>query len=240
MKLLVLIYGMLCYLLFLGTFLYLIGFVESILVPKNINMGAPGTFLEVIAIDLGLILLFGVSHSVMARPAFKAELTKFIHPAAERSSFVLVASLSLCLLFWLWRPLTRTIWAFDGLLGSLVFVISLIGWIIALYSTFLIDHFDLFGVRQVWLHFCSIEYSARPFVVRGLYRFCRHPLMLGFLIAFWFTPHMTYGHLLFTVAMTAYIIVGIWHEERDLEKHLGDDYLQYKQRTAMLFPWITR
>lgn len=240
MKLLILVYGTLSYLVFFGSFLYLIGFVESIVVPKNINMGPPGTFLEVIAIDLGLIALFGVSHSVMARPAFKEQLTKVIHPAAERSTFVLVASLSLCLMFWLWRPLTRVIWSFDGLLGTIIFTISMIGWVIVLYSTFLIDHFDLFGMRQVWLHFCSIEYSASPFVVRGLYKFCRHPLMLGFLIAFWFTPNMTYGHLLFAVAMSAYIFIGIWHEERDLEKHLGDDYLQYRQRTTMLFPWISK
>lgn len=235
-KLLVLVYGIVAYAAFLGTILYMIGFVGGVLVPKNIDMGIQNSLIEAVIIDLALILLFGVSHSVMARPAFKEKLTKFIPHAAERSTFVMVANVSFLILFWQWRPINTVMWSSSSPISELLFGISMVGWVIVFWSTFLIDHFDLFGLRQVWLNFRGVEYSSRPFVLRGLYRFVRHPLMLGFLIAFWFSPTMTLGHFLFASAMTVYILIGIYYEERDLAKMLGDDYLRYRGETSMIFP----
>lgn len=240
MKVLMLAYGTLAYLAFLCTILYMIGFVEGVLVPKDINAGVAEPLPMVMLIDVALVMLFGVSHSVMARPDFKQLLTKFIPAAAERSTFVLVANVVFMLLFWQWRPAVDVIWSFSGLIAALLFCISISGWILVFWSTFLIDHFDLFGLRQVWLNFRGVEYSAHPFVVRGLYKYVRHPLMLGFLIAFWFTPLMTVGHLIFAIAMTIYIYIGVIHEERDLAKFLGDDYFLYREQTSMIFPWAKR
>ncbi len=235
-KLLVLVYGIVAYAAFLCTILYMIGFVGGVLVPKNIDMGIQNSLIETVIIDLALILLFGVSHSVMARPAFKEKLTKFIPHAAERSTFVMVANVSFLILFWQWRPINTPMWSSSSPISELLFGISMVGWVIVFWSTFLIDHFDLFGLRQVWLNFRGVEYSSRPFVLRGLYRFVRHPLMLGFLIAFWFAPAMTLGHFLFAAAMTVYILIGIYYEERDLAKMLGEDYSRYKEQTSMIFP----
>lgn len=240
MKLLILAYGTLTYVLAMGTILYMIGFVDCLLVPKNIDMGVPGALPEVILTNVALVALFGVSHSVMARPAFKERLIKFIPAAAERSTFVLVASIVFVLLYWQWRPEGTLLWSFSGAVGVLLFGISMLGWVIVFWSTFLIDHFDLFGMRQVWLNYRGIEYSASPFVVRGLYKYVRHPLMLGFLLAFWSAPIMTLGHLLFAIAMTVYILIGVFHEERDLSKSLGESYLQYKEETSMIVPWRMR
>ncbi len=239
-RLLILAYGVIAYGAFLCTILYLIGFVSGVIVPKNIDMGIPGPLAEAIFVDLILVLLFGVTHSVMARPAFKERVTKFIPDAAERSTFVLVASVVLAILFWQWQPIDTLIWSSDPPLNWLLLGVSMLGWVIVFWSTFLIDHFDLFGLRQVWLYYRGLEYSARPFVVRGLYKYVRHPLMLGFLIAFWFTPTMTLGHLLFAIAMTVYILVGVFFEERDLAKSLGEDYARYKEQTSMIFPWRKR
>jgi methanethiol S-methyltransferase len=241
-RLLILAYGIFAYVAFLCTILYMIGFVSGVIVPKTIDTGIQSTLPEAILIDLSLVLLFGVSHSVMARPAFKERLTKAIPRAAERSTFVLVASLVFVILYWLWRPIDTVLWSCSGFASWLLFGISMVGWIIVFWSTFLIDHFDLFGLRQVWLNFRGLESSARPFVVRGLYKYVRHPLMLGFLIAFWFTPMMTLGHLLFAITMTVYIIIGVFYEERDLAKVLGDGYLRYKEETSMLFPvkWLNK
>lgn len=240
MKILILSYGLLSYIAFFCTFLYLIGFVESVVVPKNINTGSPGALPEVIFTDLALVLLFGVSHSVMARPAFKERLTKFIPEPAERSTYVLVASIVLALLYWQWRPESTVVWSISGPAGAVLYAVSLLGWILVLWSTFLIDHFDLFGLRQVWLNYRGVEYTAHPFVVRGLYKYVRHPLMLGFVIAFWATPTMTLGHLIFASAMTIYIFIGIMHEERDLSKFLGESYARYKEQTSMIIPWRNR
>jgi protein-S-isoprenylcysteine O-methyltransferase Ste14 len=176
----------------------------------------------------------------MARPAFKERLTKFIPQPAERSTFVLVASIVLAILFWQWRPIDTLMWSSRPPFSWLAIGVSMLGWVIVFWSTFLIDHFDLFGLRQVWLHYRRLEYTPRPFVVRGLYKYVRHPLMLGFLVAFWFTPTMTLGHLLFAVAMTVYIIIGVFFEERDLAKSLGEQYLRYKEQTLMILPWRKR
>ncbi|MBX9685469.1 MAG: hypothetical protein K2X27_02130 [Candidatus Obscuribacterales bacterium] len=237
MKSLILAYGTVSYLSFLAVILYMIGFVEGLSVPKDINSGVSGPLLESIPIDFALILLFGLSHSVMARPAFKERVTKFMPHAAERSTYVLVANIALAILFWQWRPISTPIWSFSGIASIILLAISMLGWVLVFWSTFLIDHFDLFGMRQVWLNYRGIEYSAHPFVVRGLYKYVRHPLMLGFLIAFWVTPNMTLGHLLFALLMTVYIFIGVIHEERDLARSLGDNYASYRERTSMIIPW---
>lgn len=235
-RFLILAYGIVAYATFLCTILYMIGFVAGVVVPKNIDMGIQSSLLEAVIIDLALVLLFGVSHSVMARPAFKEQLTKFIPHSAERSTFVMVANVSFLILFWQWRPINTMFWSSSPPISWLLFGVSMVGWVIVFWSTFLIDHFDLFGLRQVWLNFRGVEYSSRPFVLRGLYRFVRHPLMLGFLIAFWSAPTMTLGHFLFAAAMTVYILIGIYYEERDLAKMLGEDYSRYKEQTSMIFP----
>lgn len=235
-RILILAYGIVAYAAFLCTILYMIGFVGGVLVPKNVDIGIQTPLSEAVLIDLALILLFGVTHSVMARPAFKEQLTKFIPHSAERSTFVMVANLTFALLYWQWRPIETVIWSSSAPVSWLLFGVSMFGWVIVFWSTFLIDHFDLFGLRQVWLSFRGVEYSQSPFVLRGLYKFVRHPLMLGFLIAFWFTPVMTGGHLLFASAMTVYIMIGIYYEERDLAKMLGEDYLRFKEQTPMIFP----
>lgn len=238
-RLSILIYGVVSYLAFFCTILYMIAFVAGV-GPKHIDSGADASWLEAVFVDTFLVMLFGVSHSVMARPAFKELLTTFIPRAAERSTFVLTASIVFAILFWQWRPIKALIWSFDPPIGTIAFCISMLGWIIVFCSTFLIDHFDLFGLRQVWLNFQGREYFHRPFVLKGLYKIVRHPLMLGFLIAFWFTPSMSVGHLLFAITMTIYIFIGIMHEERDLERALGDSYTLYKERTPMIFPWLRR
>lgn len=235
-KFLIIVYGIIAYAAFLSTILYMIGFVGNVIVPKNIDMGIQSPLPEAVLVDVALVLLFGVSHSVMARPAFKQQLTKFIPHAAERSTFVLVASLVFAIIYWQWRPINTVIWTSSAPISWLLFAVSMVGWVVVFLSTFLIDHFDLFGLRQVWLNFRGFEYSQSPFVLRGLYRFVRHPLMLGFIIAFWFAPTMTLGHLLFAIAMTVYILIGIFYEERDLAKMLGEDYLRYKEQTSMIFP----
>lgn len=236
MRHLILAYGALSYAGFLGVILYMIGFVGGFVVPKNIDTGPVVPLAEALIVDFVLVLLFGVTHSVMARPAFKEQLTKFIPHAAERSTFVVVANIVFAILFWQWRPIPTIIWSVGSVPEAVLFAISMIGWVVVFWSTFLIDHFDLFGMRQVWLNYRGIEYTHRPFVVRGLYRFVRHPLMLGFLIAFWFAPTMTIGHMFFTVTMTVYILIGIYYEERDLAKVLGENYATFKEKTPMLFP----
>jgi protein-S-isoprenylcysteine O-methyltransferase Ste14 len=234
-------YGLVAYAAFFVTFLYAIGFVSSLGVPKAINDGPVGPAGTAILVNVLLLGLFAVQHTIMARPAFKAWWTRIIPKPIERSTFVLAASACLLLLFWLWRPLPSSIWHVENAVGRGVLIgISMVGWAIVLYSSFLIDHFDLFGLRQVVLHARGIEYRHHPFVERSLYRLIRHPLMAGFIIAFWVTPDMTVGHLLFAGVTTAYILFGITVEERDLVKFLGDDYLAYRRRTPMLIPHPTR
>jgi len=243
-KLLILAYGVFAYFWMFCTVLYMVGFVGGVNILKNIDWGVyaikSGSLAEAVLIDVGLVLLFGITHSVMARPAFKAQLTKVIPPAAERSTYVMVTNVVLTLLYWQWRPIDTLIWSFDSPFGWILFGISMIGWWLALWSTFLIDHFDLFGLRQVWLYYEGREYTPPPLIVRGVYKYIRNPLMLGFLIAFWFTPTMTLGHLLFAIAMTAYVFIGLHYEERDLAKSLDEDYLRYKQQTPSIFPWSKR
>lgn len=233
----VFIYGLLAYAAFLIAFCYAIGFVGNWLVPKGIDDGPRAGLGEALLINLALLSLFAVQHSVMARPTFKQWWARYVPRPMERSTFVLLTSLILGLLYWQWRPMPSSIWHVDApWLRSLLSGVSLGGWLLVLYSTIVIDHFDLFGMRQVYLHLRGREYVHPPFSERSVYKVVRHPLMLGFLIAFWFTPDMTAGHLLFAGVTTAYIIVAIQLEERNLLAFLGEPYRSYRGRTSMLLP----
>jgi len=233
-------YAGLAYLGFLGVMLYAIGFVGDFLVPKTIDrpagMGGAGAVL----IDLGLLALFAVQHSAMARPGFKRWWTRFVPQPLERSTYVLLASAALALLFWGWQPLSGTVWRVGGIGQALLYTVFALGWVIVVASTFLINHFDLFGLRQVAFHLRGEPYRHVPFQVKTLYKFVRHPIMLGFVIAFWATPHMSWGHLLFALGTTGYILFGIQLEERDLADWLGPDYEEYRQQVSMLIPWRKR
>ncbi len=234
-------YGAVAYATFFGVFLYLIGFSGNLLVPKSIDSGVPAPFGQALLVNTVLVALFGVQHSVMARPAFKSWWTKIVPKPLERSTYVLMASLILALLSWQWQPMPAVIWSVQHPLAiAFLTGISLLGWLTALYSSFIIDHFDLFGLRQVYVHLRNRPYSHPPFAVRSLYRLVRHPLMVGILIGIWSTPAMTAGHLLFSLLMTGYILVGVTLEERDLARYLGDDYLLYRSQTPMFVPALPK
>lgn len=233
-----LLYGAACYALFLAVFLYAIGFVIGWGVPKHIDSGAAGNIGTALLVDVLLLGLFAVQHSLMARPAFKRWWTRIVPPPIERSTYVLFSSLALVALFAWWRPLPAIVWQVDAEpLRWLLYALYASGWLLVLTGTFLISHFDLFGLRQVWLHARQRSCHDMPFVTRGYYRLVRHPLMLGFLIAFWATPEMSRGHLLFAVMTTGYILLAVkFLEERDLVEALGDDYRAYQRRVPMLLP----
>ena len=231
------VYGMTCYTIFFATFLYLIAFLANFMVPKGIDTGVPIATVPAALIDLGLIALFGFQHSVMARPAFKKRLVTFLPESVERSTFVLAASLVLIILFWQWRPLPQAVWFIQSpVWQASLWALMLAGFGIVLLSTFIIDHFDLFGLRQVWLGLFSRTYQHPSFRVTYFYKFIRHPIYFGLLLGFWCTPRMTLGHLLLATGMSVYILIGIHFEERDLEMFIGEDYRRYKQRVPMLIP----
>ncbi|EUA14462.1 methanethiol S-methyltransferase [Mycobacterium pseudokansasii] len=238
-RLLIVGYGAICYVVFLAAFLYAIGFVGNLVVPRTIDNGVTAPTLAALAVDIVLLALFAVPHSVMARPAFKRWWTRLIPATIERSTYVLVSSLLLLLLFWQWRSMPTTIWNVGWPPGRVALqTLFWLGWIIVLTSTFMINHFDLFGLRQVYLASRERSYSAVEFRTHLLYRLVRHPIMLGFIVAFWATPTMTVGHLLFAVATTAYILIAVPIEEHDLSRSLGDDYRKYRDRVPMLIPGI--
>jgi protein-S-isoprenylcysteine O-methyltransferase Ste14 len=238
-RLLSLTYGGIAYLIFLGTFLYAIGFVAQYVVPKNINTGPASSPMTALLTNLVLMSIFAVQHSGMARRGFKRVFARFASPAIERSTYVLLASLSLILLFWQWQPIPAVVWQIDTpMLAGIATAGGAIGWLIVLYSTFLISHFELFGLTQVVSHFAGRVVEPMKFKTPGLYRLIRHPIYLGFIIAFWCTPTMTLGHLLFAAVTTAYIFVGIYLEERDLVAMFGDQYRSYREKVAMLVPRI--
>ncbi len=233
---LVLAHGVASYVVFLAVFVYAVGFVGDLFVPRSVDTGAGGS---AVLVDSVLLALFAVPHSVMARPAFKAWWTRFVPPPVERSTYVLVSSLLLGLLFWQWRPIPFVVWRVDDPRGRLlVHAVFWLGWAVVLVSTFLIHHFDLFGLRQTYLFSSGGTYQPIDFKAPGLYRFVRHPVMTGFLIAFWAAPTMTAGRLLFAAATTAYIFIGLRFEERDLERTFGERYRAYRRRTGMLWPRI--
>ncbi|HEU0305580.1 MAG TPA: isoprenylcysteine carboxylmethyltransferase family protein [Lysobacter sp.] len=241
-RLFALFYGAAAYAVFLVTFLYAIAFVAGFGVPKHIDNGPTASFAIALAIDLALLGLFAVQHSGMARPAFKRWWTKIVPAPIERSTFVLASSLVLVLLFWQWRPLPQLLWNVENDTARwALYGVSALGWLLVLTGTFLINHFDLFGLRQVWFYARKRTAMDEPFVTRAFYRIVRHPLMLGFLVAFWATPSMSLGHLLFALMTTGYILVAVkFLEERDLVALYGDTYRDYQRRVPMLLPWPKR
>ena len=237
-KTLALIYGLASYALFLATFFYAIGFVGNLAVPKSIDSGDESAVGQALFINLVLISLFVLQHSVMVRRGFKRWWTKKIVPRPlQRSTYVLISNLLLALLFWQWRPMTAIVWEVGHPDAQrLLEILFWLGWLIALHSTFLIDHAALFGLRQVYLYVRDRERAAPKFRMPELYQYVRHPIMMGFLIAFWATPVMTLGHLLFALGATLYILIGIWLEERDLTRLFGEAYREYRRRVWMLLP----
>jgi protein-S-isoprenylcysteine O-methyltransferase Ste14 len=234
-------YGVVCYAVFFATFLYAIGFIGGFLVPTTLDGVATVPLAKGIAIDAGLLGLFAIQHSVMARRWFKERWTRIVPPALERSTYVLLSSVALILLFRLWRPLGGVVWSVHDPIGRAVLLaLFAFGWTLVLVSTFLINHFDLFGLRQVWLFLRGKPYTPLTFGTPGPYRLVRHPLYLGWFFAFWMTPTMTYAHLLFAVATAGYILIAIQFEERDLVHAHGGAYEAYRRRVPMLIPFMRR
>ena len=240
-RLMIFVYGVFAYLLFLATFGYMAGFLLDLMVPKGINtqgIVAPGSTIGAIALNVGLIALFGFLHSLLARDWVKARLYTMLPRAAERSTYVVQSSLCLALAMWLWQPLDGALWTAEGALSALPYATFAVGAGLVLWSTFLIDHFELFGLRQIWCHLRGSEMPAPEFRTPALYRIVRHPMQLGIVILLFSTPHMTVGHMLFASAMTAYVFIGLYFEERALRRTFGERYAAYQQSVPMLIPGL--
>jgi protein-S-isoprenylcysteine O-methyltransferase Ste14 len=236
---LVLLYGLANYGVFLGIFLYMLGFIGGFGVPRALDGPRSAPLSEAVLVDLLLVLIFGLQHSVMARPTFKRWWTRLIPEPMERSTYVLATNVALALMFWQWRPLGMVIWDVEQpQLRAALWTLYGAGWLTVLATTWLINHFDLFGLRQVWLYFRGRPYTAIPFATPGPYRLVRHPLYVGWLLAFWATPTMGLAHLVFALGMTAYILVAIRLEERNLAQFYGEFYQSYRQRVPMLIPHL--
>ena len=233
------IYGIFAYLIFLMTAIYTIGFLGNFIVPKSINSGLGISFISSLFINLSLLSLFAVQHSVMARASFKKWLAKFMNPAIERSTYVLLSSLALILLYWKWQPMKTIIWQVENeVISWVIWGIFGIGWLVVFASTFMINHFELTGLQQVLNYLRQRQAASTKFEVNYLYKFVRHPLMLGFLIVFWATPLMTVGHLVFTLILTLYIFVAVKYlEEKDLRKAIGEEYEAYQKEVPMIVPF---
>jgi protein-S-isoprenylcysteine O-methyltransferase Ste14 len=233
-----LIYGVAVYFFFLGTFVYAIAFTGNLFVPKTIDSGPQGPLGEALLVNLALLGVFAVQHSVMARRGFKRWWTTIVPPAVERSTYVLAASLALALLLWQWRPMPQTVWAVtDPLAVKAIWGVFWLGWAVLLLATFLINHFELFGLRQVFAFLIGRPIPEAEFKTPFIYRYVRHPIYLGFVLGLWAAPVMSYGHLLFAAGSTGYILIGIWFEERDLIHQYGEKYRAYRQQVGMLLPW---
>jgi protein-S-isoprenylcysteine O-methyltransferase Ste14 len=240
-RLTVFLYGVVCYVVFFATFLYAIGFIGNFGVPRTLDSAPAMGFVPALLIDLGLLGLFAVQHSVMARPVFKRWFTRVVPETAERSTYVLASSLALIAMFALWQPLGGVVWAVsDATARGTIWGAFAFGWLLVLVATFLINHFDLFGLRQVWLQLLGRPYTHLTFGTPGPYKLVRHPLYVGWLFVFWATPTMTISHLVFAISTTAYILIAIRFEERDLVDHFGPTYSEYKVRVPMLIPSLRK
>ena len=234
------IYGLLAYLIFLIAFLYAIGFVGNFIVPKSIDSGTETGFLQALLVNALVLSLFVIQHSIMARPAFKKWFTSIISPAIERSTFVLLTSLILLLIFWQWQPITTVVWNVENKTVAMILTgVFFFGWLVVFLSTFMINHFELFGLKQIFDNLKNKQPQSHVLQVNFFYKIVRHPIMLGFIIAFWATPFMTVGHLIFTLGTTIYIIVAVKYlEEKDLRDYIGKEYEEYQKKVPMLIPFM--